>query len=51
MIVVTHKPSLLAEVDKVLMLKNGQVAMFGPRDAVFRKLLEAQNQQKTAAGV
>lgn len=50
LIVVTHKPSLLAGVDKVLMLKSGQVAMFGPRDAVFRKLLEVQNQQG-AAGV
>jgi len=42
LIVVTHKPSLLAGVDKILMLKNGQVVMYGPRDAVFKKLMEAQ---------
>ena len=45
LIVVSHKPALLSGVDKVLMLKNGQLAMFGPREAVFRKLLESQKQQ------
>lgn len=37
-IMVTHKPSLLASVDKILVLKDGQTAMFGPRDDVFRAL-------------
>ncbi len=46
LIVVSHKPALLSGVDKILMLTEGQVAMFGPRDAVFKKLIEAQNQQK-----
>ena len=44
-IVVSHKTSMLASVDKILMLKNGQLAMFGPRAAVFQKLMEAQQQQ------
>jgi len=38
-IVVTHKPALLSEVDKVLMLKEGQVAMFGPRQEVLQRLM------------
>ena len=38
-IIVTHKPALLANVDKVLMLKEGMVSMFGPREEVFQKLL------------
>jgi len=37
-IMVTHKPSLLSFVDKVLFLKDGQMVMFGPRDGVFQKL-------------
>ena len=37
-IMVTHKPSLLSSMDKVLVLKDGQVALFGPRDEVFRAL-------------
>jgi ATP-binding cassette subfamily C protein EexD len=35
---VTHKPSLLSFADKVLLLKDGQMVMFGPRDEVFQKL-------------
>jgi PrtD family type I secretion system ABC transporter len=37
-IMVTHKPSLLSFADKVLLLKDGQMVMFGPRDEVFQKL-------------
>jgi len=46
LVVVSHKPSLLAGMDKILMLKNGQQVMFGPRDAVFQKLMEAQARLK-----
>ncbi|MDA8403359.1 MAG: type I secretion system permease/ATPase [Desulfobacteraceae bacterium] len=38
-IMVTHKPSLLVSVDKVLMLHDGQVVMFGPREEVFKRLM------------
>ncbi|MDA3897001.1 MAG: type I secretion system permease/ATPase [Desulfobacteraceae bacterium] len=38
-IIVTHKPSLLNTVDKVLMLQDGQVANFGPKEEVFSRLL------------
>ena len=37
-IMVTHKPSLLQSMDKVMVLRDGQVAMFGPKDEVFAKL-------------
>jgi len=40
-ILITHKASLLASVDKVLFLRDGQLLIFGPRDAVFQKLAEA----------
>jgi len=46
LIVVTHKASLLANVDKVLMLQNGQLSMFGPRDLVFQKLIETKKQRQ-----
>lgn len=42
LVIVTHKQSLVRQVDKVLMLKDGQVAMFGPTDAVFQKLSQQQ---------
>jgi ATP-binding cassette subfamily C exporter for protease/lipase len=32
--VVTHRPSVLASLDKLLLLNTGSIEMFGPRDAV-----------------
>jgi PrtD family type I secretion system ABC transporter len=40
-ILVTHKTSLLTSLDKILLLKDGLVAMFGPREEVFRALMPA----------
>jgi len=37
-IVVTHRTNVLNQVDKILMLVNGQVAMYGPRDEVLKAL-------------
>ena len=42
-IMVTHKPALLQSMDKVLVLQNGQVALFGPKDEVFTKLAGLKN--------
>jgi ATP-binding cassette subfamily C protein EexD len=47
-IVITHRNNVLNQVDKILMLVEGQVAMYGPRDEVLKAL--AQGQQKAAAG-
>ncbi len=45
-IIVTHKPGILSIVDKILMIKQGQVAMFGPRQEVF-KALSGQQARKS----
>ena len=37
-VVVTHRPALVAQVDKVLLLKDGAVEMFGPRKQVLERL-------------
>lgn len=37
-VLVTHKPSLVNQADRILMLKEGRVAMFGTRDAVLDRL-------------
>jgi ABC-type protease/lipase transport system fused ATPase/permease subunit len=42
-IFVTHKTSLLALADKVLLLQNGQIAQFGDRDTVLGALVTANN--------
>ena len=37
-LIVAHRPSLLRGVDKLLMLREGAVEMFGPREAVMARL-------------
>lgn len=50
-IIVTHKPSLLNTVDKVLILKDGQISDFGPRDDVFNRLRGIQQKPMTQPAV
>ncbi|PWR25314.1 type I secretion system permease/ATPase [Zavarzinia aquatilis] len=38
-IIVTHRPSALTHADKALMLVDGAVAAFGPKDEVLRRVL------------
>jgi ABC-type protease/lipase transport system fused ATPase/permease subunit len=38
-ILITHKTNILATVDKILVLANGQMQAFDDRDTVFSKLL------------
>lgn len=38
LILVSHRPSIMEKVDKVLVLNRGQQDLFGPRDAVFGEL-------------
>jgi len=51
-ILVTHKPEILHVVDKVMVLRQGQLAMFGPKNEVFQKLAQEQKVQgsKQASG-
>jgi PrtD family type I secretion system ABC transporter len=41
LIIVGHRPSTLAQADKILLLKDGRVEMFGPRDDVLQRLRQA----------
>lgn len=42
--VITHRPSILGVVDKLMVLRDGALVMFGPRDAVLAELQKAQQQ-------
>ncbi|MEM6374669.1 MAG: type I secretion system permease/ATPase [Pseudomonadota bacterium] len=47
-IIMTHRPNAIAECDMLLVLENGHVTSFGPRDAVMRKMLRnADTVQRT----
>jgi len=43
-IIISHRPAVLEQCDKVLVLKNGAQQAFGPRDVIIRKR-EARPQQ------
>ncbi|MFT2099750.1 type I secretion system permease/ATPase [Marinomonas sp. 2405UD66-6] len=43
--VITHRPSILGSVNKLMMLNEGKIKLFGPRDQV---LAEIQGKAKTA---
>jgi ATP-binding cassette subfamily C protein EexD len=47
--VITHRTSVLAAVDTLLVLREGTQVMFGPRDQVLAELQKAQNAQQAAA--
>ncbi len=43
-VVISHKPSLLAEADKLLVLRSGMMEFFGPRDHVMAQLQQSGEQ-------
>ena len=40
-VLITHRTSIISSVDKILLLRDGQVAAFGPRDEVIAALSQA----------
>jgi PrtD family type I secretion system ABC transporter len=44
-ILITHNPNYLSQVVKLLILQNGSVAAFGPKDWVLAQAQQAKNQQ------
>ena len=49
-IVVAHRPSILGNVDKMLVLRDGLVEAFGPRDDVMRKFTRIPAQRAQGGG-
>ncbi len=48
-VVITHRTTLLPVADKLVVLADGQVAMFGPRDEVLAALKKANDQARARA--
>jgi PrtD family type I secretion system ABC transporter len=40
-VIVSHKPNVFRTADKMLVLKNGRVELFGPREQVMAKIMQA----------
>ncbi len=50
-LVMTHRPTAIAACDKLLVLRDGTVAAFGPRDEIIRKMMKnAGDVQRVVAG-
>jgi PrtD family type I secretion system ABC transporter len=41
LVIVGHRPSTLAQADKLMLLRDGQIELFGPREEVLHALREA----------
>ncbi len=50
-VVMTHRTSVLSVADKMLVLRDGQLQMFGPRDEVLKALAEAVAKARQGAVV
>jgi ATP-binding cassette subfamily C protein LapB len=44
MILVTHKPTMLNLVSRIVVVDGGQIVMDGPRDDVLKRLMQQANQ-------
>lgn len=47
-VLITHRPSIVASVDKLLLLKDGMPQLFGPRDQVLQSIANARKQTNNA---
>jgi ABC-type protease/lipase transport system fused ATPase/permease subunit len=45
-LVVSHNPTLMAAVDRILLLKNGALDMFGPAAAVLARMRRGSSEQR-----
>ena len=48
-VVITHRTSVLAAVDRLLVMRDGTVQVYGPRDEVLAALQRAAQQAQAAA--
>ena len=47
-VIVAHRPSILAAVDEILVLDQGRIQFYGPRELVKRQMAEKQRKQRQA---
>ena len=49
--VITHRSGVLAQVDKLLVLNQGELSLFGPRDQILARLRDATPAARQAAAI
>ncbi|MBS6830955.1 MAG: type I secretion system permease/ATPase [Desulfovibrio sp.] len=48
-VLVAHKPQILAAVDEIMVLREGGILLYGPRATVMREMAEMQRRQRQTA--
>jgi ATP-binding cassette subfamily C exporter for protease/lipase len=48
-ILISHRPSIIRETNKLLVLRDGMVSAFGPTDQVLKDLAQFKAQQESQA--
>lgn len=48
-VIITHRPSIAAKCDRILMLREGQIELYGPAQDVLQRLAQGQNKPVTQA--
>jgi ABC-type protease/lipase transport system fused ATPase/permease subunit len=49
-VIISHKPSIFRAADKMLVLRDGRVELFGPRDPVMARLTKPTEVRAVEAG-
>jgi PrtD family type I secretion system ABC transporter len=49
-VIISHKPSIFRAADKMLVLRDGRVELFGPRDQVMNRLMKPTEVRAVEAG-
>ncbi len=49
-VMVSHKPGIFRSADKMLVMRDGRMEMFGPRDQVMAKVGQAPTLRAVEAG-
>ena len=49
-VLITHRTSIISSVDRILVLRDGQTAAFGPRDEVIASLMQQSRKTEPVSG-
>lgn len=49
-VIVSHKPGVFRAADKMLVLRDGRIELFGPRDQVFARLMKPASETRAVEG-
>src|SRR5258707_419381 len=49
-VIISHKPSIFRAADRMLVLRDGRIELFGPRDQVMNRLMKPTEVRAVEAG-